>query len=232
MESFRRQDTIAEKRLGDFMDEFFYSKLKTNDGQPVKFKRMTDKESQQKGIDVCLEVAGRTITIDEKASIYYSNAMIPTFAFELDSIQKGYEEPIEGWFVNDDLETQFYMLIWPNVKCVRDGTKWIRKEISEIRKEDFTIVESMLIKKKNIRIELENNGYDKSHLIEYAKRYRKMCASSDSNHEEKMFDGVKIMFSGHLAERPINLVIRKELLYELAERIYLISQDGYASIKG
>ena len=30
----------------------------------------------------------------------------------------------------------------------------------------------------------------------------------------------------------INLVIRKEILRDLAKRIYLVSEDGYASIKG
>ena len=232
IESFRNQDMNAEHMLAAFMDEYFYSRLVSQDGKPLTFKRMDDKESQLRGIDVCIETGGRKIFIDEKASLYYSNAMIPTFAFELDSIQKGHDHPIEGWFINDDLETEYYMLIWPNVRCTQERGQWVRKEIRDIRREDFTIVESMMIKKSDIRDRLCKQGYDRLHLIEYAKRYRELCEKKTGRQEEDILDGIKIMFSGQLAERPINLVIRKELLIEMAKRVYLISADGFATIKG
>ena len=50
--------------------------------------------------------------------------------------------------------------------------------------------------------------------------------------EKELIDGVRIMFSGQLAEKPINLIIRKEKLRSLAKRVYLVSADGFASIKG
>ena len=232
IESFRHQDTLAEQMLGDFMDEYFYSRLKTRDGRPLEYKRVSDKEAQLKGIDVCIELDDRKIFIDEKASIYYSNAMIPTFAFELDSIQKGHPLPVEGWFINDELETEYYMLIWPNIKCNLQNGKWIRKEIKDIRKDDFTIIEALMIKKSDLRERLGSQGYDRIRLIEYARRFRDMCGKADERFEEDIIDGVKIVFSGQLAERPINLVIRKELLMEMAKRAYLISADGFATIKG
>jgi len=232
MESFRNQDMRAEQRLGEFMDDYFYSKLTAKDGGDISFKRMSDRDSQLQGIDVCIETAGRKMIIDEKASVYYSNAMIPTFAFELDSIQRGHKEPVEGWFINDSLATEYYMLIWPNVKCSQVDGKWIRRDIGDIRKEDFTIVEAMLIEKSDIRITLEHAGYSRNHLIEYAKRFRAMNEPVVTKKEEQVIENVKIMYSSQLAEKPINLVIRKELLRDLAKAVYLISPDGFATIKG
>ncbi len=230
-ESFRNQDMHAEHMLADFMDEYLYSKLTTHDGRPLVFERMTDKESQLKGVDISIENGNKKINIDEKASIYYSNLMIPTFAFELASIQRGYDEPLIGWFLNDELDSKYYMLIWPNIKCIHNKGQWIRQQIGYIHKDDFTIVESMLILKEDLRRFLETNGYDKDRLLAYAKDLRERCTKIDDRYEEELFDGVKIFFSGKLAERPINVVIRKEILYTLAKRVYLISADGFANIK-
>ncbi len=233
-ESFRNQDMRAEQVLAQFMDEYFYSHLRTKEGVPVIYTRIEDRDSQISGVDVCIKVGDREILIDEKAALYYSNAMIPTFVFELDSIQKGHTKPVEGWFINDELKTEYYMLIWPNVKCYRSdiGKQWIRKDLDTLHKDDFTIVEAMLVKKSNLRNALEKQGYGRSHLIEYAKRFRNMYEKSNQKEEEQLIDNIKISLSGQLAEKPVNLVIRKELLKGLAKAIYLISADGYAKIKG
>lgn len=232
MESFRNQDMRAERRLGEFMDTYFYSQLKAKNGKSLNFTRMSDREKQLNGIDVCIELEDRRVLIDEKASVYYSNVMIPTFAFEIDSMQEGHLEPVPGWFINDRLQTEYYMLIWPNIKCTRQGNQWIRKDIKNLDMNDFTIIEAMLIRKKDIRNALEKKGYDKKHLIEYARRMRRVCSKEEMRKEEKLTDDVKISFSGQLAEKPINLVIQKRLLKGLAQGIYLISADGYATVKG
>ena len=232
MESLRNQDMRAEQQLGKFMDTYFYSRLKDRNGNSLNYTRMSDKESQMNGVDVCIKLEDRKMLIDEKATMYYSNAMIPTFAFELDSIQKGHSEPVQGWFVNDELQTEYYMLIWPNVKCIHQENRWIRKDINNLGKDDFTIVEAMLIRKTDIRNALEEENYGKERLLEYARRIRNLYSDKETREEEKLTDNVKILFSGQLAEKPINLVIRKELLKNLAKRIYLIASDGYATIKG
>lgn len=232
MESFRNQDMKAEEKLGEFMDEYFYSRLNSKGGAPLSFKRMKDRESQLNGVDILIEVDGKNMIIDEKASLYYSNAMIPTFAFELDSIQRGKTEPVEGWLVNDNLATEYYMLIWPNVKCIKQDKQWIRKDIKCLQKDDFTIVEAFLVPKQGIRMELERRGYDREHLLLYAKRMREMYKGQDGMKEEPINDEMKFTFSGQLAEKPVNIVIRKSLLQMRAKGIYLISADGYATIKG
>ena len=233
MASFRSQDMRAEKQLGMFMDDYFYSRLSTKDGTPIFFQRKSDLKSQLQGVDVCIETSNRRMLIDEKASLYYSNAMIPTFAFEIDSLQKGHDNPVEGWFINDELLTEYYMLIWPNIKCTRsnEDRQWKRKDLDHLTKDDFTIIEAMLIEKQSIRSMLEKKGYNRSRLLEYARLIRKMADESDAIIEKNIAENVKITYSGQIAEKPVNLVIRKEVLKQMSKGIYLISQDGYANIR-
>lgn len=79
MKSFRDKDTKAEQELAKFMDQFFYSKLRDKNKRPVNCRRVYDKTTQMKGIDIEMMVEDRTYYIDEKASLYYSNVMLPTF---------------------------------------------------------------------------------------------------------------------------------------------------------
>ncbi len=230
-ESRRRQDMKAEKSLADFMDAYLYSQMKATNGGDYTYTRIREREHQLNGVDICIAIGDKTINIDEKASLYYSNAMIPTFAFELDSIQKGHEEPVQGWFINDDLETDYYMLIWPNVKCEKRDDIWVRKDISAIEKDDFTIVEAMMVSKTELRNHIGNLGYEKDLLIEYAKRIRTDYYGIDEQKTQELIDGLKIMYSGSIPERPINLVVSKRILRKLAKKVFLVSQDGYAEIK-
>lgn len=228
--SFRFADMRAEEKLADFMDHCFYSKLHDLNGDSIQFRRIKDKEGQLEGVDVELHLKDRIIRIDEKASLYYSNAMIPTFAFEIDSIQKGHVEPVQGWFVNDALNADYYMLIWPNLKCKKVGRDWVRKSIASIQEHDFTIVEAVLIEKEKLLMEIQHRGYSANRLMEYARRLRNMVGQSNEQQTEDLDEDIKIVYSGALAEKPINAVVRKSLLLNLAAGVYLISEDGYAKI--
>ena len=120
-ESNRKQDSHAEEMLGRFMDKAFYAKLHDKNGDSIQFERVKSEKSQREGIDVIIKTDKKPMYIDEKASFYYSNCMIPTFAFEINFMHKNVLEPVTGWFVNDDLKTECYMLIWPNIKCKKTG---------------------------------------------------------------------------------------------------------------
>lgn len=218
----------AEQMLAYFMDHNFYSKLRGKDGHMIRFERFNDRENQLKGIDVKIEVEDRILLIDEKASFYYSNAMIPTFAFEIDSIQKN--RLIKGWFVNDELKTEYYMLIWPNVKCHKEGKNWIRKDLSDIQERDFTIIEAMLVEKKKLLNEIEKHGFTTNRLLTYAQEIRKRVNNGNEKEEQRLDDDIRIVYSGFLNEKPVNAVIKKSLLKSIASAVYLISEDGYAQI--
>lgn len=223
VKSFRKQDSKAEKQLAAFMDKYFYSRLDT------EYKRVTDPEMQLKGVDVI--IGSDSVKIDEKASLYYSNVMIPTFVFELDFMSGN--NCHTGWYLNENLLTDYYMLIWPNIRDLYDNSlkKWVRKDVSEIMVNDFTIVEAMLVEKKKINAEFERRMLTAERLLAYVRAIRMAADKSRYRDGYRLDDDIKIMLSDKLNEKPINLVVNKKLLYDVADRVYLISQDGFANVK-
>lgn len=223
IKSYRKQDTKAEQQLAAFMDKYFYNKLDTT------YKRVTDPEMQLKGVDVI--IGPDSVKIDEKASLYYSNVMIPTFVFELDFMSGNVSHT--GWYLNESLLTDYYMLIWPNVRDSFDKklNKWVRKDVSEIMINDFTIVEAMLVEKKKINEEFTRRMLTADRLLKYVEAIRMASDKSKYTEGYRLDADIKIMLSEKLNERPINLVVNKRLLYNVADRVYLISQEGFANVK-
>lgn len=232
MESLRKQDMKLETELSLFLDEYLYPNILRQYKAYSKFIRIKNKNQQLLGIDIIIENTDKsTINIDEKASVYYSNAMIPTFAFEIDSYQGNRNKLVPGWLLNDNLETNYYNLMWPNVKCVQNKEKeWIRKPLSEITKSDFTIIESMMINKNKLIERIEKDIGPKSQLLEYANRIRRNDLTLKNN-KFKLAAGYNIVYTENRKEKPINLVIKKNILSDVADAIYLVSQDGSARIK-
>ena len=232
MESYRKIDMNAENALAKFMDESLYSKMQDKHGR-IKYQRVNDYQKQMEGIDVIIESEGEIFYIDEKASLYYSNMMIPTFAFEIDSIQRKADVPVEGWLVKDQLKTNYYMLIWPNIRCQMNQQTRVceRVSLSEIKMSDFTIVEAMLIKKQRILDYLESYDWTKRRMLAYAREMRKECDTSERPKREDINKDCYFYYTSDRAEKPINIVIKKGVLRLMAEANYFISKENYASIK-
>ncbi len=256
-ESFRVLDMKLEQILADFMDRNFYSKIRGLDGKKVDYRRIKDLKTQRAGVDVELHFDKKTIRIDEKASLKFCNSMIPTFAFELDSIQNNSNQPIIGWFLNKELLTDYYMLIWPNIKCEgkkardkkkesncegkgnnrkeKDGKcvedKCLKKSLEDLVEDDFTILEAYLIKKQKLIKAVEKKGWSKKRLMDEARKFRRENQGIEKPNPKILNNVFKLCLSGFLAERPVNLVINKSFLKKVASRIYLISNDGYAMVE-
>ena len=92
--------------------------------------------------------------IDEKAQLYYINQDLPTFAFELQFL-KG-KQRCTGWFLNENLVTDYYLLIWPHAKTAK---------VSEIKKDDFTVLDALMISRHKIHSFLSRNGLNQDELL-------------------------------------------------------------------
>ena len=228
-ESFWRQDTRLEKELGKFLDKCFYKKLK------IFYERVTDEKTQKSGVDVILGSEDRA-KVDEKASFYYSNVMLPTFALELQ-----YEKDNElrtGWYLNESLDTEYYLFVWPNIKDIKieeqkKKKKWERTDLSMVTAEDFTIIEAMFVNRKKLKRFIDGQGLTAEYL---SKRVNEIRNSTGEDRDrfikgEVVKQGYKLMWSTHLNESPINLLVNRSILFDLAERVYLIAQDGYGRVK-
>ena len=95
----RFADASAERVVAKYLDYFFYGRLAKPPFHMTSRRTITAQE-QRSGCDVVLHSTTQTYLIDEKAQVYYINQSLPTFAFEVDSIQTGGLRI--GWLLNDE----------------------------------------------------------------------------------------------------------------------------------
>lgn len=190
------EDKRKEELFGIWLDNHFYIKI------AEKYKRITrntNEALQKKGVDVIIETkAGEKIYIDEKATLQYINKRIPTFAFEIKNSTSG----AQGWLYNPEYITDYYLLAWPNA---------IDDNIPNF--ESFIDTEIMSIKRKNVIQLLADNGFTENKILNLVAIYKKQL--TERNRFE-IAPGITINFNLFLAERPINVVIKKDLLKQYA----------------
>ena len=202
----RAIDTNAEQEMGIFLDKYLYDRLN------VKYDRKTDKDNQLKGIDIVLG----NKKIDEKAALSYINVPIKTFSFEISFINRA-NNVHQGWLFNDELETEYYMIIYPNGSV---------SDVKSVKAEDFDNVECLLISKKKI---LDYIGDEKDYILEMNDWLRE----KEHNGKFVIEDTYKynMFVSQYLKEKPVNILIGKNNLYKLATRIYKVSKSELKKVK-
>lgn len=202
-------DLQQEQELGAFLDSYFYPYI----GLP--YTRISDMNSQFKGIDVSIYNGNRYIYIDEKGAMTYINKDISTFAFEL-SYKNTHNIIQQGWLLDKAKITDLYLLAW--LRATKDY---------EITKDDITLVEAYIVSRSGLLKYLDENfGYSREKLLELDREVREGNQLGFSyvigNVRKK---GYKIMLSSHLAEQPVNIIISKELLREVASARYYITKN-------
>lgn len=215
--SRRAADMNAESELAEFLDENLYSNL-LGEGKFLSIERVAEKEQQLQGIDVTAKTQNSVFYIDEKAQLYYINKNIPTFAFELQFLKGG--RVIEGWFLNDELKTDHYLLIWPFASVT---------DVKELKKGDLTKLDALMISKVKLRRELASLGFDKETLTQRASQLRRTRTYG------KIPTGMQGIYyfasdPSKYAEAPINIVVSKARLISLADAHYEITKNGFSRI--
>lgn len=196
--SHRKRDSRVEKEISKFMDEQFYSN-KVKD-----FIRFEDLDNQLKGKDVSFTLGKlKNILVDEKAQSQYINKNLPTFAFEISFIRSSGDWTL-GWLFDTTKENNYFILIWPFA-----SKDW------NITKEDIIKLDCLLIDKLKIQKFLEKEGFNINTMLEEEKRIREHKLSGKINNSVSKY--VYFYKTDHLSEKPVNIVIRKEKLIELAE---------------
>lgn len=220
--SRRKEDMQAEQLLSSLMNIWVWEPLK-GVGNIKSFSREKDKDKQLKGTDVWLETkSNKLISVDEKAQLYYINANLPTFAFELGFIGQGGQVK-QGWFVNNNLDTNMYMLVWPYAKTT---------ELSKLTYDSFIKLECILISKNVIWQELIRSGLTYDFLLEETTKMRESGQVG-----RKFFPGIEWCYLNmsdpkKYTETPINIIIKKDKLLELANQIFFATPDKLLLGKG
>lgn len=217
--SRRTQDMHAEQELAKFLDENLYPFLEES-YKDLHWERNHDINAQLRGIDGYLHVGLDTSIVDEKATLYYINRNLPTFAFEIDSYQKGHLTP--GWLFNENYETDYYLLIYPYSK---------NSDLVTIKWTDYTKATCLLIRRKKIINFLRKKGFTQQRIEQDATFYRSKGVSG-----KIIIHGIDdfyyyISLSNQYSETPFNVIIYRHILEELSVHVYDVTPHGVKTVK-
>ena len=198
MKSLYDNDKELEELFGKWLDDNFYEELVKRD-LILGWYRVNGEKLQKDGEDTIIITNKREeIIIDEKATLHYINANLPTFACELKNQQSG----AKGWIINNNLKTEYYLLAWPNGSDVPKTAN------------DFYHSDVMLISKKDVLDIIRDSGIDINNIDDFIDSHIKKL--NKDNNKVNIAYGVDLNVNFNLAERPINLVIRREVLEKKA----------------
>ena len=194
------EDLRKTKVVEKFLDKYLY---KGNQ------KRITDKKQQLAGIDVIFEDK----KIDEKAAINYMENQLETYSFELEFTDR-YGNIRDGWFLDSTKVNDYYLLIYlegnPRLTNIYDITKI---EYILVRKDKIR----ELLNKIKIKKKIKSFKYKESKFGLY--QYLLYCEHENTRYK------LKLKRSNKLIEEPLNIIIPKPLLIELAEKTGKIPEN-------
>ena len=213
-------DSAQEQVVGKFLDKYFYN----NDLFSNK-QRIIDSTTQKGGTDIIVTSPFLSLTnarIDEKCALSYINCDIPTFSFELSSKKMGEDDkPLvpfcrkEGWLLNSNLSTEYYMLTWLLAQPV-----YKEKHFDWLEESNIISALFVLISKTAVIEMLAGKGFDSQKLREIDGRIRMESINSGVDSCIRIADSfsdfdnkVKFSFTTTRAEEPINVLLyRSEMI--------------------
>lgn len=192
MESKREFDSSQEQKITQFMQEYYFNKVFTYSDI------VTDKSLQIRGVDIIADGCN----YDLKAQTNYINEPLPTFILELCFYNRR-KELMAGWFVNKTVQTDYYAFIWiPDAKVESDKRLVSYQDIEQV---ELMIVPRRELKDYIFSIIPEQKLYDAvNYMYQSGEKYK------------TIEDGIKLCYSSQLFEKPINLVIKKWRLKQIA----------------
>lgn len=210
--SYNKNVKSEDKKMSSIVSDFirlnFYDKYTDN------LEIVCDRERQVQGIDTIFSFEGREMYCDEKSAVRYRG--IKTFSLELSFLNK-YDDLTEGWFLSDNMKNDCYLFVWIDRSSSDTPDK---KTITDIS--DITEAEIALVGKSNIRKYLERIGWTKEKIKE---KERKIRMEGDRNFGNIFSDGCKFTFSEHLPEKPINILVPRRILRNIAMKDKIIRID-------
>ena len=234
--STRKSDSHGERIVHQFLEEHLYKVLQNDALRSIfggseieRIESVTDVARQCLGVDTVIHLrdTDEDILLDEKASVYYINKNLSTFAFEL-MTKRSDGIFTDGWFVNDHFQNSHYLVMWLKAcgKKDRDGN-WINgnRYIRSLTVDDIRSVDAFLLDKDQMHTYLNRLGLTPRML-------KKKAIEMHNGNIHKFFvnDDIRIQNSGYKAsydsktmfEEPVNLLLSKSLLAQLADHRFVI----------
>ena len=247
-----KNDFNAEKVINEFLRKYFYQKIV--DKNIIKaFRHITDPNLQHEGVDtIIITLRDVEVHIDEKAALDYAKKdltenALPTFAFEISYLNR---EGVltEGWLTNSKYrKTEDYLLVW---LWIKPDTK-----ITCLRCEDILQLEVIVLSKKDIldTILYYATGdrcltrfrqiASKQRAFMLARKLQQVAIEdtisnvdlhlNEYSMENFMSKQTKspimkwyLTDISRKAEQPLNIVVNKKILKELAKSWWIITTDN------
>lgn len=199
-----------------------------------------DKERQLQGVDLICDIPFDDGTVKESQNVDIKAiaSTIPTFCFEVAGNTNSKQV---GWLLNPELLTDYYLVVYHDII---GGTNYsANKEILTVNNVNYT--KALLINKEKLqqlvldyfmfdsvkevqdvvdRIKFLNQGNTKLATYAYDGASITSLDKTSNKRDLKMWFSV----SNHLNERPINVVIRQDLLEAVSEKIFVLDKNGQA----
>jgi hypothetical protein len=199
LKSQYKGDKEAESVVADFLDQYLYPKLNIH-----RFQKITDLDQQHRGMDVVFTANNQTYIVDEKAQLHY-NPPLPTFAFEVKYKKDGQWK--QGWLFDQTKKTEYYLFVWPK----RDDVDLKELEVKHIKTTEVMLISrKQLLHYLNDSFQINEQTVDKevNEIISANQFGRLHTIHPDSTHY--------YFYTQRLAETPINIVIQKNTIKQLA----------------
>lgn len=217
-------DLNQEQILGRHLDKVYASQKR-----PGTLTRVSSPDYQNSGVDLIYSDENKngrfSYYIDEKAQLTYLNKSLPTFAFELSYILGN--EQKKGWLFDSRKITYYYFLI---------TSIYLKQGVSKLTHED-DIAECTLTKvhRGNLQKMLSNTKVTNPNSDDLLKQFEgieltalvceqisdKLRASEQGSSTTKTLqlnEYMKMLYTGFLAEKPINIVINLNYILKNTEK--------------
>ena len=201
-----------------FMMKYLFAKLFN------QIESVEDAERQLQGIDIIVRDNGCDENHDVKAqaSSKYINKPVPTFVQELLFTAKDKKEHI-GWFLQD-LATDTYVCAW--IHAAKTNERGLLDT-----PDDILDMEVMFVDKTPLKEYIESKGYTSELLLQRARHLRKIgLYRQDSVIPGQNDDEMWLSYSADLAEKPVNLVIKKRVLKRFSTRHIRVTKSEIVDI--
>ena len=222
------RDTEIEQMAAQFLDKYFYPRINPKH----TITRYTDKYHQVGGIDVSIN----NINFDEKCKYQgLLNKVLATPGFECSMLNKAYQIQ-DGWFLNDNLSTDFYAII--SLSCTVDDDRQLSSS-NQISAADVLWV----YKKDVIDYVTSFEGHDGEITLEQLKRDAQQLRFNGDNNVTDAFGNRAVDSKGRARfkyphkkywltysttkeEKPINLVLLRDDLEKLPHtRHFIVTKE-------
>lgn len=228
------RDTAIEQIAAGFLDTNFYPSFSLK----AKVSRHSDTWHQFGGVDVSINATN----FDEKCKCYGClNTVLQYVGIECSILNKA-QNVTDGWFMNDSLSTDYYSFIGlsASVNDVNQLTSesqvsaadvlWVKKEDIKDYIEKYTALNSIKLDAENLRIESDNieNGDECYASLPTCLGYTK---AKDGKYRQKYPHGkFWLTYSSHMHEKPVNLIMQREVLEQLPHSKHFIVTHGHTAV--